>query len=109
MSNLTSSLASFSDESSDDKIKAQKFFNKKYIGIIYDFTTDSYEYRGYKFDYFKCGLGVNPVNLSFNNQDSYMLVDKNNAQLWLFTYGDSEERWNDYKMRTGRPQNSFWG
>ena len=91
MANKTSSLATFETEQSNDKIEAQFILKEMYPEIIYDSITDSYEYRGYKFDYFKSGIGF-----PSGSPNGYLLVDKENSQLWLFSYGEKEDRWQDY-------------
>lgn len=47
----------------------------------------TFEYRGYRFNHFLAGLGA---------PNGYLLVDLDDHRLWLFTYGDPEERWSDF-------------
>src|SRR3990167_6613796 len=81
--------------SPDDQKYAQIYLKKEYPGIIYHSEIDSYEYRGIMFDYFKSGTRFD-LNGSLNGNGSYLLIDKDDPKLWLFTYGNQEERWNDY-------------
>ncbi len=86
-------------EAPNDKLEAQDYFKKKYPEIVYDSTSDSYNYRGYKFDYFKSGHGF-----TFN---IYLLVDKENPEIWLYSYGNLEHRWNDYLELKNIQKESF--
>lgn len=90
MANKTNSIASVFFEKSGDRVEAQEYFKKQYPEIKYVPDTDSFSYRGYKFDYFKSGIGVTGCG------NSYILIDKNDSQLWLYTYGNLEDRWNDF-------------
>ncbi len=88
--NKTNQLASCVFEQPNDNIEAQQVLKKMYPEIIYDSTNDSYNYRGYKFNYFKSGIGFG------GSPNGYLLIDPEDPKLWLFTYGEKEDRWNDY-------------
>lgn len=87
--NLTNSIAIGIEEQLEDKLEAFDYFKNLYPGIKYIEQTDSYQYRGFEFDYFKAGISM----LGLKNGSSYMLVWKPNSRIWLFTYGDLEDRW----------------
>lgn len=70
-----------------DKFEAQSFFELKYPEIVYDEITDSYKYRDFEFDYFKAAIGT---------PNQYLLVDKIDSRLWLCTYGEKEEMWENF-------------
>ncbi len=73
---------------------AKEFLLSRYSDAVYFEEYDYYEYRGYKFDYFMSGIAIS------GNRNSYLLVDREYSQLWLFDYGNIEDRWNDFlKMR----------
>ena len=88
--NKTNVLAISAFEEKNDYIEAQQVLKELYPDIEYVQSTDSFKYRGYEFDYFKSGISLN------GGKNSYMLVDKANVKLWLFTYGDLEKRWKDF-------------
>ena len=104
MANKTYCLATspFNLHKPEDKIHARRFLEKEYPGIVYDSSTDSYEYRGFKFDYFKSGVG-----LKNTSQDTYLLVDKEDVRLWLSSYGNKEDRWKDYLKHKERQKQSI--
>lgn len=91
--NKTDYIATISFEQPGDRAEAQAYLAKEYPGITYDAATDSYEYRGHKFDYFKAGCSVLP-----GRSNSYILIHQK-TERWLFSYGDKEERWQELMAR----------
>lgn len=79
--------------------EAFSFLKELYPNIEYVKETDSFIYRGIIFDYFKAGINIFwPQKGKFSG--SYLLIDPNNPMNnWLFTYGNLEERWNDFIKR----------
>ena len=76
-----------------------KFYAKMYFmnlygedNIIYHKEEDYYTYRGCEFTYFKSGFSID----GDKSKDSYLLKSRNMPYTWLFTYGNLEDRWNDY-------------
>lgn len=90
MANKTQELTIPGSSLPSDKQEAQIVLCKMYPEIKYIESIDSYEYRGYQFDYFKAGRSTN------GGENAYLLVDKEDERLWLFTYGDLEDRWQKY-------------
>lgn len=90
--NLSNQLG-ISGKGKSEAREAQLFFKNKYPDIIYNESTDSYVYRGYKFNYFKAGIGI---GIGVERRNSYLLVDNENSSLWLFDYGPPEEMWQKY-------------
>lgn len=74
-----------------DTLKAVEYFKKKYPTIQYITEEDRYLYRGYKFDYFKAS-----TTFDTGEAHSFMLVDIVDDNLWLFTYGEDEQRWQNF-------------
>lgn len=90
--NKTNQIAALSFEEKEDRLLAQKYFKNLYgDDIDYLAESDSYFYRGIEFDYFKSG-----IPLDKDGEPSFLLVDKERSWLWVYTYGDQEERWEDY-------------
>lgn len=87
---LTIPTISLLCEQLSNKNDAKEFLLTKYINAIYHEEDDFYEYRGYKFDYFMSGISFN------GSKNSYLLVDREFNQLWLFDYGNIEDRWSDF-------------
>jgi len=89
--NLTNSIA-IVNENDTDKKEAFNYFSNLYPGIEYQSSTDTYRYRDLMFDYFKSGIGINGPN-------TYLLVSKGYPNIWLFTYGNKENRWDEFIRR----------
>lgn len=104
--NKTNDLATLRQEEPEDKILAQKYFKDLYgDDIDYLEESDSYLYRGIEFDYFKSGI---PICASVG--PTFLLVDKEYYYLWVFTYGDKEEMWEDYcRIKYEYLEKGFWG
>ncbi len=109
--NATNRMGCFVGESPEQKNEAQEVLAKEYPGIIYNHEDDTYTYRGYKFDYFLSGI-------SFDRTipNGYLLVDPEDSQNWLFSFGDREERWKQHiekrahsnKKVENKEKKSFW-
>ena len=80
----------FDTSKADRKNQAYEYFKRLYPDIEYNSILDCFEYKGILFNYFQSGVSLD------GNDYNYMLVDKDDDRLWLFTYGDSEERWAGY-------------
>ena len=67
---------------------------------------DTFIYRGIEFNYFQSGYSplMNPeTNKPYPG--TYTLVDKDDCRIWLCSYGDKKECWNDYiKQKTQRDE-----
>ena len=99
MASKTYCLSVFRENIDNESKEAQEYLSKMYPDIEYIESSDSFRYRGIEFDYFRSGVGFDFDNFERNGKNSYLLVDKENSKLWLFTYGDLEERWRDYLKR----------
>lgn len=96
---ITSTVASsgmLPDENSQAK-EAIEYFKKKYEGITYNATTDTFIYRDVEFDYFLSGSCI-PLDDSnpTGRHNGYLLVDKEFSDLWLCDYDDPEDMWQQY-------------
>lgn len=78
--------------------EAQTYFKEKYGDAVeYDFTTDSFIYRGIKFDYFKDGVAIFP-----GEKNSYCFLDPRNPRLFLWNEQTIEDYFNGVPpMKTG--------
>lgn len=72
------------------KSKPIDYLSKIYPSIAYDQNTDSFLYRGEKFDYFAAGISIE------TGLYSYLLVCPEDTRIWLGDYGDKNDRWNEY-------------
>lgn len=81
----------------EQAVEAQKYFKEKYSSIMYEESTDSFCYKGYKFDYFLSGCS--------SEGNGYLLVDPDDYRLWMFDYGNAELMWVEYlQTKQGRKE-----
>jgi hypothetical protein len=69
--------------------EAIEYIKKEYPNSTYT-EDDAFIYRNQKFDYFQSGIDA-------QGKGQYFLVDPEHSRdHWLFSYGNKEDRWNDY-------------
>lgn len=97
MPDITSQIAFPCSWKFSNRDNAVKYLTHEYQGIIYNETTDVFEYRGFSFNYFLAGISLQIGERSSDKEltGSYLLIEKDTGQ-WLFSYGDKEERWRDF-------------
>jgi hypothetical protein len=95
--NKTNTIAIIGQKPEDIE-EAQIYFKEKYGDMVkYDFTTDSFIYRGVKFDYFKDGVAIFP-----GEKNSYCFLDPRNPRLFLWNDQIIEDYFNGVPpMKTG--------
>jgi hypothetical protein len=78
--------------------EALAVLSRQHPGLRQD-PDGTFVYGGYRFNHFLSGVPMDP-----SQPCSYMLVDADDRSLWLFTYGNPEERWADYVELKRRQQ-----
>lgn len=81
---------------------AMRYFQQEgaYPGVKYLEETDTFLYRGVEFNYFQSGI-------TFDGPNCYILTHKGNFGIWLYNYGDQDERWKEYLYRANPPPLEF--
>jgi hypothetical protein len=82
----------YGDKNGEVSKEAFNYLTNLFPGIVYNEEDDSYEYKGYKFDYFMSGTCIDSQSYIPNGKYVYSLVHKDNDRNWLV----SPERWGNF-------------